>query len=621
MANNFVKGLDRQLWTPIQRAVNNAHAAWVSWASDKRSDISRNPFIYQLVSNTVLNRYNIVTKAQGLALNPGLGGTFGAGATSEFAPSRALEGNIGAGCTPMMIVTTTVMPAVGQNMLANRGGSGDYGYKIRVIGKSVGKIEERFIVGNTGGTTPTVWLDKPLSFTPVNATDTYEILWGQIFMLGAGAVAATIFRSMEVAANWLTSLSNTNLPATISTDSYMAALDEQYTPHNMEPGCGMVQGSFLYDAGTVTDRYALRASAIGASSITGQVALGNPTISQGTPAVVTLSAHGFKSWHPIFFTTGGSLPTGIVASQTYYIKVIDANTFQLSTKIDLSELVNTTSAGSGTHSVFAGDSLVAANEYRNFQIRIVQDLTNPTAVGQRRIITSHTAWSTPVYTLGTAWTVTPSATAKYVIELPNLLLLRSTATATLYVYNYNKETINNGTNNIVANAWSTTYFGTPSGAVGAGCMITPSFGIQPDLGRVARQSVVYFFRWANGAVVDTLDIAWAIAGTWASTVVYDGNQVLFNTWACGAYAPCDNEWRFFYINAYVASVNHQIYRFDVQNRVLSPYTPTSQIQSGTAAVWDRLETYVILKAQDEKYTGLFLQSHLSANCYELITQI
>lgn len=47
------------------------------------------------------------------------------------------------------------------------------------------------------------------------------------------------------------------------------------------------------------------------------------------------------------------------------------------------------------------------------------------------------------------------------------MLLRSTATATLYVYNYNKETINNGTNNILANAWSTTYFGTPSGAAGA----------------------------------------------------------------------------------------------------------------------------------------------------------
>lgn len=106
---------------------------------------------------------------------------------------------------------------------------------------------------------------------------------------------------------------------------------------------------------------------------------------------MTLTGHGFKSGHPILFTTTGALPTGIVASDTYYIKVIDANTFNLSTEIDLTELVNTTSAGSGTHSAFAGDSLVQANEYRNFQIRIVQDLVNPTAVGQRRVIASHTA--------------------------------------------------------------------------------------------------------------------------------------------------------------------------------------------------------------------------------------
>lgn len=114
-------------------------------------------------------------------------------------------------------------------------------------------------------------------------------------MLGAGAIAATTFRSLEVAANALTSLSNTNLPATIGTDSYMIPLDEQYTPYNIEPGSGMLQGTFLYDSGTVTDRYALRASAAGASSLTGQVSVGAPTISNGSPAVVTLADHKIKT--------------------------------------------------------------------------------------------------------------------------------------------------------------------------------------------------------------------------------------------------------------------------------------------------------------------------------------
>lgn len=67
------------------------------------------------------------------------------------------------------------MTTVALNQLANRGGTGDYGFKIRIIGKSAGKVEERFIVANTAGTTPTLWLNNPLTFTPTTA-DTYEIL-------------------------------------------------------------------------------------------------------------------------------------------------------------------------------------------------------------------------------------------------------------------------------------------------------------------------------------------------------------------------------------------------------------------------------------------------------------
>ena len=120
-------------------------------------------------------------------------------------------------------------------MFANRGGSGELGFKIRIIGKTAGKVEERWIVGNTAGTTPTVWLDVPLTFTPTTG-DTYEILAGSVVMLGAGTTAATSFRSFETAANTLTSLSITNLPTTVSTDSAITVLDEQYNPYNMEPG-------------------------------------------------------------------------------------------------------------------------------------------------------------------------------------------------------------------------------------------------------------------------------------------------------------------------------------------------------------------------------------------------
>ena len=443
MANTFKKVIDRLVWAQVS-PMPNAHAAAVSVCSDLRNDISRNPFVYQLVSNAILNRYNIITKGSAFAVNPGLGGTFGAGSASAFIPSFGLVGTIAAGATTTSVTLTTALPtAVGVNMLANRGGSGEYGYKLRIIDNGAGgsgKTVERYITGNTASTTPVITVLSAFGFTPVSGSR-YEIVAGRVAMLSAGTLAATIFRSFEVATNTLASLTNTNLPATIGTDSSLMVLDEQYVPFDNSPGDGMIKGAYNYDTGVVS-RYALAATAMGASSLTGQATL--------------------------------------------------------------------------------GDAVVALNEFRNFQIRIVEDTVNVTAVGQRRIIASHTAGPSPVYLLGTAWTVTPSASAKYVIELPNLALLRSTATTTVYTYNYTDATINNGTNSIAANAWSTTYFGAAPAANAAGGMWMPSFGIRPDAGRNARQSFCYFFRGGGVALLDVLDIAGGTTGAWTGAVVYDG---------------------------------------------------------------------------------------------------
>jgi hypothetical protein len=541
MANTFKKVIDTLVWRQVP-PMPNAHAAAVSVCSDLRNDVSRNPFVYQLVSAAILNRYNIVTKGSAFAVNPGLGGTFGAGAASAFVPSFGLVGTIAAGSTTTSVVLTTALPtAVGINMLANRGGSGEYGYKLRIIDNAAGasgKTVERYITGNTGGTTPTITVLSAFGFTPTTGSR-YEIVAGRVMMLSAGALAATIFRSFEVATNTLASLTNTNLPATIGTDSSLMVLDEQYVPYNNSPGDGMIKGAFNYDTGVV-QRFALTATATAAGTLTGQATL--------------------------------------------------------------------------------GDAVVVANEYRNFQIRIVEDTTNVTAVGQRRIIASHTAGPSPVYTLGTNWTVTPSATAKFVIELPNLMLLRSTATTTVYTYNYTDATINNGTNNIVANAWSTTYFGAATVANAAGGMWAPSWGIQPDQNRYARQSFCYFFR-GGAATLDVLDIAAAIAGTWTANIVYDGSPgALPATGSGGCYSPFDNEGRMFYANLYVASQISQMYRFDVQNRVLSAFTPTDFLQAGTAALGNRVACYCAIDGTDT-YDTVFLQSHLSTVAQECLVLV
>lgn len=542
MANTFKKVIDTLVWRQVP-PMPNAHAAAVSVCSDLRNDVSRNPFVYQLVSNAILNRYNIVTKGSAFTLNPALAGTFGAGSASAFVPSFGLVGTIAAGATTTSVVLTTALPtAVGLNMLANRGGSGEYGYKLRIIDNGAGgsgKTAERYITGNTLGTTPTIQVLSSFGFTPVTGSR-YEIVAGRVFMLGAGTTASNIWRSFEVATNTLsTGLSTTGLPATISTDSNIMVLDEQYVPYDNSPGDGMIKGAYNYDTGLVS-RYALTATATAAGTLTGQATL--------------------------------------------------------------------------------GDAVVLANEYRNFQIRIVEDTTNVTAVGQRRIIASHTAGPSPVYTLGTNWTVTPSSTAKYVIELPNLMLLRSTATTTVYTYNYTDATVNNGTNNITTNSWSTTYFGTAPAAAAAGGLWAPSFGIQPDTARNARHSFCYFFR-GGGATLDVLDIAASITGTWTGAITYDGSPGANPaTGSGGCYSPFDNEGRMFYLNLYVASQISQMYRFDVQNRVMAIFTPTDFVQTGTAALGNRVACYCAIDGNDT-YDTVFLQSHLSTVAQEAVVLV
>jgi hypothetical protein len=470
--------------------------------------------------------------------SPALAGTFGAGTATSFAPSLGLVGVIAAGATTSSVTLSTALPtAVGLNMLANRGGSGEYGFKIRIIDTTAGKTEERYITGNSASATPSIQVLSPFTFTPATGAR-YEIIAGKLFMLNAGTTASNIWRSIEIATNTLsTGLTTTNLPATIGTDSSIMVLDEQYTPYDCTPGEGMIKGAFLYDTGVET-RYALTATAAGASTLTGQATL--------------------------------------------------------------------------------GDSGVAVNEYRNFQIRIVQDTVTPGSVGQRRVIASNTVGPSPVYTLGTAWTVTPSSSAKYVIELPNLLLLRSTATTTVYTYNYGDATVNNGTNNIVAGAWSTTYFGVAPAANASGGMWAPSFGIRPDAGKNARQSFCYFFR-GGATTLDVLDISGSITGTWTANITYDG-AVALTVGTCGCLAPFENEGRMFYMNIYAASVVNQMYRFDVQNRVLSPFTPTDFLQAGTAALGQRMAAYCAIDGTDN-YDVILLQSHLSTVAQEMVVLV
>ena len=76
------------------------------------------------------------------------------------------------------------------------------------------------------------------------------------------------------------------------------------------------------------------------------------TMTIATPCVVTWAAHGLVSGQRVAFTTTGALPTGLSVNTAYYINVVNANTFNLSTSLanyQAAIYIATTGSQSGVH--------------------------------------------------------------------------------------------------------------------------------------------------------------------------------------------------------------------------------------------------------------------------------
>jgi hypothetical protein len=431
-------------------------------------------------------------------------------------PSHGPRGTLAAGASTTKVTLSTALPAsVGVNQLANRGDG--VGYKIRIIGNTAGgsgKIEERTIIANTGGATPTLTLNLALSFTPASG-DAYEILSGRVYLLSAGTTAAGIWKYYDIATNsYSGNLATTNLPATIGTDTDFVGLDEQYVPHDKSPGQGFL--------GQLT------ATGAAAGTLTGQAA--------------------------------------------------------------------------------GGDAGVLANEYRNFMVRIVEDTGTPTAVGQRRLISSHTAGPSAVYSITPNWTVTPSATAKFVIENIGTTLGFSSATGN--VYEYTAYAIGARS----ADSWSTATFAARGANMGAGCVSAQNFGIVPDADKTCRHSYIFSFRGGNVNTLDLLDIAGGATGVWTTGLAYGGQSAntLFTTATCGVYAPATQSGKYLYLNH---NATQRSLRFDLVNRVLEPMAYLRYAQ-GTAYVGMRLGLSLFVDGST-KMSLLHLAASNQANLYQL----
>ena len=155
------------------------------------------------------------------------------------------------------------------------------------------------------------------------------------------------------------------------------------------------------------------------------------------------------------------------------------------------------------------------------------------------------------------WTVTPSATAKFVVENDDdKILLFTDQTA---VYNYN----------ITANTWDTSTWAAAAAAGGAGIVATQSFGITRDTSGNARHSRIYRVRGGAGNQIDVLDISGATTGSWSADIAYGNKSTTFGTGTAGAYEPIANGGRYLYLNQ---NGTQRFLRFDVRNRVLEPWT-------------------------------------------------
>ena len=107
-------------------------------------------------------------------------------------------------------------------------------------------------------------------------------------------------------------------------------------------------GYFLAD-GTAYSRatYAALYNVITASK-------GTCTISNATPAIVTLNNHGLITGDIIEFTTDGALPASLAVNTNYYVVYINANTFNIASTLALANAgtkIATSNAGSGTHTL------------------------------------------------------------------------------------------------------------------------------------------------------------------------------------------------------------------------------------------------------------------------------
>lgn len=91
------------------------------------------------------------------------------------------------------------------------------------------------------------------------------------------------------------------------------------------------------------------------------------TVTIASPAVVTLTGHGFLAGQEVVFSTTGALPTGLTAGTTYFVLAPTANTFNVSLTAG-GAAINTSGIQSGVHSATGRTPITDSNNPRRISV-------------------------------------------------------------------------------------------------------------------------------------------------------------------------------------------------------------------------------------------------------------
>lgn len=168
----------------------------------------------------------------------------------------------------------------------------------------------------------------------------------------------------------------------------------------------------------------------------GVVTKGTVTMTIATPCVVSFTAHGLVAGDQVQFTTTGALPTGILASTTYYVIAagLGADTFEISLTAGGSA-INTSGSQSGVHTLYKTTNVTKKVTYNGIDYPYTGGEATDTLIGLTLFpatVQGDPIWQTPV-TLANPVAIPASFKQDLIGVQLNQLILASTKSQEIYI--------------------------------------------------------------------------------------------------------------------------------------------------------------------------------------------